>query len=276
MPAERLLLILIPTYNEAENVEPLFEGIRSLGLQATLLFVNDRSTDGTDEILQRIAGQHSWVQVLQRDSKQGIGSAHLAGIDWAYQRGYRLLLTMDADFTHSPASIPAFLDKADACDVVIASRFLEEDSLPGWNLSRRFLTHLGHVMTRLLLRMPLDATGAFRLYRLDRIPRRLFDLVGSRGYSFFFESLFILWFNGASIIEIPIVLSARIQGHSKMVVTDAIQSLRFLLRLFRRKIFARATLRCPLPEKGQPAAHLVEETRPAVRTASAGGEGTDR
>ncbi len=247
MRLERSLLILIPTYNEAENVEPLLHEIRKLGLNADILFVNDHSTDGTDEIVARLANEYSWVYLLQRESKQGIGSAHDAGIDWAYGRGYQLLLTMDADFTHSPACIPAFLEKAQDFDIVIASRFLDKNSLPGWNLFRRFLTYLGHFMTVLLLQMPLDATGAFRLYRLDRIPPQIFKLVRSRGYSFFFESLFILWLNGASIGEIPVVLPARIQGHSKMVVSDAIQSLRFLLGLFRRKIFARNTLRYPIP-----------------------------
>ncbi len=244
MPSEHPLLILVPTYNEAENVESLLLEIDKLGLNADLLFVNDRSTDGTDEIVAKLASEHSWVYLLQRESKQGIGSAHDAGIDWAYDHDYRLLLTMDADFTHSPGSIPEFLNKALEFDVVIASRFLGEDSLPGWNFFRRSLTHLGHFMTVLLLRMRLDATGAFRLYRLDRIPRQMFKLVRSRGYSFFFESLFILWLNGVSITEIPIVLAARIQGHSKMAVSDAIQSLRFLLGLFWRKIFARSTLRC--------------------------------
>jgi dolichol-phosphate mannosyltransferase len=251
VPAEHPLLILIPTYNEAENVEPLLQEIKNIGLDADLLFVNDHSTDGTDEIVARLATEYSWVHLLQRESKQGIGTAHYAGIKWAYDRGYCLLLTMDADFTHSPAAIPSFLEMLPKYDLVIASRFLQKDSLPEWSFFRRFLTRLGHFMTVLLLWMPLDATGAFRLYRIDRIPRQMFDLVRSRGYSFFFESLFILWFNGVSIAEIPVVLPARIQGHSKMVVSDAVQSLRFLLGVFCRKIFARRTLRLsPAGEDG--------------------------
>lgn len=247
MPADRSLLILIPTYNEAENIGPLLYQIRQLDLRADILIVNDHSTDGTDEIVAALANETPNVYLLQRASKQGIGSAHDAGIDWAYSRGYQLLLTMDADFTHSPDSIPAFLNRADEFDLVIASRFVGKNSLPGWNLFRRSLTYFGHFMTILLLQMPLDATGAFRLYRLDRIPAQIFALVRSRGYSFFFESLFILWFNGASIAELPVVLPARIQGNSKMAVRDAIDSLRFLLGLSFRKFFARTSLRSPVP-----------------------------
>src|SRR5579875_1089199 len=261
---ERTLLIMIPTYNEAENVEPLVREIARLGLDTDLLFVNDRSTDGTDEILARLGQQYSWVHLLQRDSKQGIGSAHQAGIKWAYDHSYRLLLTMDADFTHSPGSIPAFLDKAQEFDMVIASRFLGKDSLPEWSLFRRFLTYFGHWMTVLLLRMPLDATGAFRLYRLERIPREVCSLVRSRGFSFFFESLFILWLNELSIAEIPIALPARMQGHSKMALSDAFQSLQFLLKLFRRRVFANSTLRYPMPKHTR--------TGPLYRVASAGSD----
>jgi len=260
---ERRLLILIATYNEAENVEPLLLEIAKLGLDADLLFVNDRSTDGTDAIVARLASEHSWVRVLQRTNKQGIGSAHDAGIQWAYDHDYRILLTMDADFTHSPAAIPGFLRKAEDYDVVIGSRFLGAGSLPGWNVFRRFLTYLGHFMTVLLLKMRLDATGAFRVYRLDHIPRQMFKLVRSCGYSFFFESLFVLWFNKVSIAEVPITLPARIQGHSKMRVSDALQSLRFLLGLFRRKVLAPDTLRCMIEEDGLCAAPLFQAVRAA-------------
>lgn len=246
------LLILIPTYNEAENVEALVREISKLGLSADLLFVNDRSSDGTDEIVARLACENSWVYLVQREAKQGIGSAHALGVNWAYDKGYRFLLTMDADFTHSPAAIPTFLGNAESCELVIGSRFLQRNSLPEWSLFRRSLTFLGHFMTVLLLRMPLDGTGAFRLYRLDRIPRQLFQLVHSPGYSFFFESLFILWLNGVSVKEIPIVLPARIQGHSKMSISDAMESFRFLLGMFRRRAFASSSLRLPLDdEKGQ-------------------------
>ena len=264
MPAEDRLLILIPTYNEAQNVEPLLNEILAVNLEADILFVNDHSTDGTDEILVRLSSMHPRVHLLQRASKQGIGSAHQAGINWAYDHRYRRLLTMDADFTHSPACIPAFLEKAHVFDLVIASRFLDKDSLPDWTFFRRSLTYLGHFMTVLFLRMPLDATGAFRLYRLDKLPREIFRLVRSPSYSFFFESLFVIWFNRFSIAEIPIVLPARIQGHSKMVLSDAIESFRFLIGLFNRRLFERHSLRCPVSNALQ--------TDGLFRVASVGGE----
>lgn len=262
------LLIVIPTYNESENISPLVHEIQQLEIDADILIVNDHSTDGTDEIVAALAEKNPNVYLLQRERKQGIGSAHEVGIAWAYGRGYQLLLTMDADFTHSPSAIPEFLNKANEFDLVIASRFVGKNSLPGWNLFRRSLTYFGHFMTLLLLQMPFDATGAFRLYRLDRIPPQIFTLVRSRGYSFFFESLFILWFNGACISELPVVLPARIQGSSKMVVKDAIDSLRFLLGLFFRKFFARNSLRSPVPLRSTADLGRVGDPLPVCSTST--------
>jgi dolichol-phosphate mannosyltransferase len=229
------LLIFIPTYNEAENVEAIYREICNLRLDAEFLFLDDNSPDGTGRIIDRIAQESPRVYVIHRAGKLGIGSAHQDGIRWAYDRGYKRLLTMDCDFTHQPQTILQFLECADNYHVVVGSRFIEKDSLPDWNLLRRALTYFGHYMTRLMLGMPLDATGAFRLYRLDRIPPALFDRVVSRGYSFFFESLYVCWLNGQQIKEIPVRLPARTQGHSKMAIRDAIHSFQMLVQLRRRR-----------------------------------------
>ena len=136
------------------------------------------------------------------------------------------LVTMDCDFTHSPADIPRLLEWAGRCDVVVGSRWLQSGSLPGWNLLRRSLTGFGHLLTRCLLGMPHDATGAFRLYDLETIPPAIFSAVKSGSYAFFFESLFLLRFNGFSIHEVPIVLPSRMYGHSKMDWREAVRSAR--------------------------------------------------
>ena len=142
---------------------------------------------------------------------------------------------MDCDFTHPPEAIPALLAASKDCDLVVGSRHIEENSLPGWSPLRSLLTRFTHFLTKLLLRMPYDATNSFRVYRLDCIPRGLFDQVASQGYSFFFESLYVLWSNGVSVGEVPVKLPARGQGNSKMTVADGLQSLKTLLRLsFRR------------------------------------------
>jgi len=227
------LLIFVPTYNENRNVERLCAELRALPLNADILFIDDGSPDGTGATLDRLARQHPRISVVHREGKLGIGSAHRAGIAYAYDKGYDLLITLDADFSHSPADLPRLLAAhASDVDVVVASRYLGPDSLPGWSPHRLFLTRLGHFLTRVLLRMPYDASGALRLYDLRRIPRELFELVTARAYAFFFESLFILCRNGARIREIPIVLQARVYGSSKLTAREGVRSGRFLLRLF--------------------------------------------
>jgi SAM-dependent methyltransferase len=141
---------------------------------------------------------------------------------------------MDCDFTHQPADVKRLYEqsKDKDHDVTVASRYLEKDSLPNWNFYRRFLTHLGHFLTVNLLHLPQDATGALRVYHLRRIPRELFGLVRSQGYSFFFESLFVLHQNGFSIHEFPISLPARTYGHSKMTWYETYRSAKLIIELF--------------------------------------------
>jgi dolichol-phosphate mannosyltransferase len=224
-------LIFIPTYNEAENVTPMGEAIVGLGLDADLVFLDDNSPDGTGRILDALAAKHPRVSILHREGKAGIGSAHLKGIEIAYERGYQRLVTLDCDFTHSPALIATFLERSLRADVVVGSRYVEQDSLPGWTLTRRLLTSGGHLLTEKLLGMSEDATGAFRVYNLEAIPRAAFALVRSRGYAFFFESLLILRRNDFSIAEVPIRLPARTMGHSKMSLREIQRSLRMLFGL---------------------------------------------
>jgi dolichol-phosphate mannosyltransferase len=232
MEPDRKLLIFVATYNEAENVEALFRRIRGLNIDADVLFLDDNSPDGTGKIIDVLAAANSNVYAIHRSGKMGIGSAHLAGIAWAYEHKYQTLVTMDCDFTHAPERIVDFLAQADKYDIIVGSRYLQKDSLRNWNLLRKTLTRVGHWLTNALLRMPYDATGAFRLYRLDQIPAGIFDLVYSRSYSFFFESLYICWLNGARIREIPIELPARTYGHSKMAWRDVIRSTTLLAHLY--------------------------------------------
>ncbi len=230
-------LIFIPTYNEKDNVERMISEILSLQLPNTdLLFIDDNSTDGSGDILDRIAKTQSKLTVLHRSGKMGVGSAHKDGIAYGYKRNYDILITMDADFTHSPSYIPKLLEKSDACDIVVPSRYLQKDALSEWSFFRKLLTTVGHTLTKYVLRLNYDASGAFRLYNLKTINEDAFQKVVSNGYSFFFESLFVLNYNRYSICEIPIILNVRTFNSSKMKINDAFISLKFLFNLFFKKI----------------------------------------
>ena len=208
--------------------------ILALGIDVDVLFMDDNSPDGTGQIIDELAQRHENVFAGHRPGKLGVGSAHRDGIRWANERGYTRLVTMDCDFTHPPRYIPEILKVAhdtDA-DVVVGSRYLQQKSLAGWNPLRFILTHTGHVLTKTLLGMPQDATGGFRYYRLDRIPQRTFDLVSSNGYSFFFESLYVISLNGFKIGEMPISLPPRTYGHSKMDVSEVKRSVGLLFSLY--------------------------------------------
>ena len=243
------LLVFVPTYNERENVTRLYEEIKAQKLGNDFLFLDDGSPDGTGKILDEIRSQDSHVHVIHRKGKEGIGSAHKMGIQFAYDQGYSILITMDCDFTHLPEDIIKFLNNASGYDVVVGSRFMMEGSLEGWNLYRKFMTHFGHFLTRKLLGLPHDATGAFRLYQLGQLRSSLFDEVESMGYSFFFESLYSLMLEGAKMKEIPITLPSRVYGHSKMEIKDIHFSIFRLFVLFAWRLLGRKRAEFPLMKK---------------------------
>ncbi len=244
-------LVFIPTYNERQNAEAMCRGLVALNLDIDILFLDDNSPDGTGQVLDKLAIEFPRVKVIHRSGKLGIGSAHRAGIRYAYEHGYRNLVTMDCDFTHPPHYVPLILSHAEGTDIAIGSRYMSSGSLPGWNMLRKCLTNVGHLLTRVLLGMSYDATGALRLYRLDRIPEAAFDLVSSFGYSFFFESLYILHFNRFKVKEFPIALPARTYGSSKMSYREVFRSVKLLATTF---IIARFN-----PEKYQLGASLPQE-----------------
>jgi dolichol-phosphate mannosyltransferase len=151
---------------------------------------------------------------------------------------------MDCDLGHSPKYFPEFFKLSDKYDVVIGSRHKGTEGTKGWGWFRKGLTKAGYLATSLLLNMPYDSTIAFRLYRLDRIPKKLFDLVRSRGYSFFFESLYIIKFNGYKIAEFPIHMPTRIYGKSKMTLKEIFNSFKQLFVILHRTIFEKKSLTC--------------------------------
>ncbi len=238
-------LVIVPTYNERNNVSPLLKKLRALQLPLEILFVDDNSPDGTGKLLDEFAAGQDTLHILHRPSKEGIGAAHLAGLAWAEERGHTCVVTMDCDLTHSPEDIPDLLAAAETADVVVGSRYLQQGSLEGWNWRRKLLTHLAHTLTRTLLALPYDSTGAFRVYRLDRLPPGIFSTVRSMTYPFFFESLLALQLNGAAIAEVPIRLPPRTYGSSKMPPSEPFRGILHLLETALRRITSPESFRRP-------------------------------
>jgi dolichol-phosphate mannosyltransferase len=224
-------LVAVPTYNEAGNVRALAAELLALPASPDVLFVDDASPDGTGAVLDRLALGADRLRVLHRTARLGIGSAHQAAIAWAYDRGYRHLVTMDGDHTHPPSQIARLVAAAGGFDLVVGSRYVQPGSMPGWSGFRRSQTVVAHWLTRRLLGLEHDATSSFRCYRLDRIPRGRFEGIRSREYAFFLESLCLLRWSGVRIGDVPVVLPPRRAGSSKMTLRDAAVSACTLLRL---------------------------------------------
>jgi glycosyltransferase involved in cell wall biosynthesis len=254
------ILIFTPTFNESGNIQELVRQIYALGLDADMLVVDDGSPDGTGQLVETMKTQYGGLSLIQRGSKQGIGGAHLLALRYAKERGYRQLVSLDADFSHRPADIPRLLAASSEHDIVVGTRFAREDSLSEWNSFRKGVTHVGHFLTRMLLRIPYDASGGLRVYNLNHIPVQLVAAITSRDYEFFFESLTLMHLYGLSIGEVPIVLPARTVGHSKMQLGHAVRGIGRLLTLAVKLAFARRRMRERMAaEAERPDARAMEE-----------------
>ena len=230
-------LVFIPTYNEAGNVVRLYKHLKDIGINIDILFLDDDSPDGTGKILEKLSQEDENLFVIHRKEKLGIGSAHKDGIDWAYEKNYRLLITMDSDYSHSPDDIKEFIKISENNDLIVGTRFKKKDGMGELSLVRQFLSLSAHLMTKYLLRVPYDCTNGFRLYRLDKIPKGIFKEVKSHSYSFFFESLFIMHNQKFKVEEIAIKLGGRAHGDSNMSLNDALLSIKMLLTLLKEKYF---------------------------------------
>jgi len=225
-------LIFVRTFEGRENVRPLCERILALGLEADVLWTDDGSRDGTREELERLAAELPRLRFRHEQSQRGIGANHLDAIELAYREGYDRLVTLDGEYAESPRLIHALLARGEQADVVVGSRHLESDSVRNWSLLRRSLSRVSYTLTKHLLGLSQDATTGFRLYNLSAIPRELFGLVRSRGYDFYFESLFVLQRNGHSIAEVPIKLPKSTYESSKLSLGEVPRSAKTLFSLF--------------------------------------------
>jgi len=213
-------LIIVPTYNERENIEALIGQIRKLdtGVDLGILVVDDNSPDGTGKFVEELSKARSGVHVIHRPRKLGLGSAYIAGFKWALARSdVRYVFEMDADFSHDPGALPTFLSEIRDADVVLGSRYYNGVTVINWPLSRLILSVGANIYTRVVTGMPLkDATGGFKCFRREVLESLPLDKIKSDGYSFQIEVNFIVWKKGFRVKEIPIVFVDRTAGTSKM------------------------------------------------------------
>lgn len=214
------VLIVVPTYNEADNVGGIVERVSRAVPAAEILIADDNSPDGTGAVADRLAAADPRVHVLHRPGKQGLGAAYVAGFCWARDHGYDAVVEMDADGSHAPEELPRLLDAARDADVVIGSRWLPGAHVVNWPWHRLMLSKVGNFYTKAALGMPVsDATGGFRVYRVPTLEKIDFESVLSQGYSFQVELAWRAHQAGFRAVEVPITFAERERGASKMSPT---------------------------------------------------------
>jgi len=214
--------VCLPTYNERENLEPMVRALREHDV--SVLVIDDGSPDGTGELADRLAQEHSEVAVLHRPRKDGLGPAYLAGFRQALADGAELVLEMDCDFSHSPADVPRLIEAAADADLVLGSRYVKGGAVANWGFVRRAISMGASIYTRLLLMPIRDPTGGFKCYRREVLEAITLDAVRSQGYAFQVELTYRAVRNGFRVREIPIVFRDREVGTSKMSPRIALEA----------------------------------------------------
>jgi len=234
METTRRAVICLPTYDERENLGPIVSAIHAVVPDVDVLVVDDDSPDGTGRLADALAADDPRVHVLHRAAKQGLGKAYLAGFAWALERGYGLVLEMDADFSHDPRHLPALLAAAGSADVVLGSRYVPGGGTVSWGLGRRLVSRGGSAYARAVLGVRVrDLTGGFKCFRREVLEAIDLASVECTGYAFQIELTYRALRRGFRVVEIPIVFADRRVGQSKMsraIVVEAIRkvwSMRF-------------------------------------------------
>jgi dolichol-phosphate mannosyltransferase len=230
-------LIIIPTYNEIDNLRALLEGIFAYAPASDVLIVDDNSPDGTGELADRIHEEDRRVQVLHRSGKLGLGTAYVAGFRYAIEHYYDAAFEMDADFSHDPRYLPDFLRKIEDADLVIGSRYIAGGDTPNWSFVRRCISGFGNVFARLVLGIPVhDCTAGYRCYRREVLENIALESVQSQGYAFQVELVYRVYKQGFRIQETPIVFMDRTSGQSKMSKKIVFEALGYVLNAKLRKV----------------------------------------
>lgn len=210
-------LVIIPTYNEADNIRKIIPEILAQNEGFHTLIVDDNSPDGTANLVKEMQKSDSRIHIIERSHKQGLGTAYVAGFKYALANGFDFIFEMDADFSHDPKALPLLLKKAEEYDLVIGSRYISGVNVVNWPLQRLILSYSANFYTRIITGMPVrDATAGFKCYRRKVLESIDLDSITSNGYSFQIETNFLAWKKGFRVCEVPIVFVDRREGVSKM------------------------------------------------------------
>ncbi|MFF3396483.1 polyprenol monophosphomannose synthase [Streptomyces sp. NPDC002669] len=211
------ILVIIPTYNEAENIKPIVSRVRAAVPEADILVADDNSPDGTGKVADELAAEDSQVRVLHRKGKEGLGAAYLAGFRWGTEHGYGVLVEMDADGSHQPEELPRLLTALKGADLVLGSRWVPGGRVVNWPKSREMISRGGSTYSRLLLGLRTrDVTGGFRAFRAETLDGLGLDQVASQGYCFQVDLARRAVEAGYHVVEVPITFVDREIGDSKM------------------------------------------------------------
>lgn len=227
-------LIIIPTYNESDNVNRMIETLFNLYPEISILIIDDNSPDGTGNLIKEKQKNHKNLFLLEREGKLGLGTAYITGFKWALEHNYEFIFEMDCDFSHDPTAIQTLLEGAQKADLVIGSRYIDGIRIINWPIHRLLLSYCASIYTRIITGMPIfDATGGFKCFKRETLKALNLENVFSNGYSFQIELNFKVWSSKKKVIEVPIIFYERRDGQSKMnkkIVYEAIFAV-FKLRL---------------------------------------------
>lgn len=232
------ILIIIPTYNELENLPRLLPEVLLKNDRINVLIVDDNSPDGTAAFVENEMKNNNRIHLIKRTSKQGLGTAYIAGFKYALQNNFDLIFEMDADFSHDPKEIPRFLEEIKNADLVLGSRYVTGVNVINWPMRRLLLSWFANLYTRIITGMPIhDATGGFKCFRKEVLEAINFDLVKSNGYAFQIEMTFKAWKKGFRVKEIPIIFVDRVKGKSKMSKKIVREAVTMVWKLRMKSIF---------------------------------------
>jgi len=237
-------MVIIPTYDERENVRPITSAVQHHCPDMHILFVDDNSPDGTGAVLDEIVRDNGTVHVIHKPGKSGLGRAYITGFKWALERDFDLIFGMDADFSHDPIEIPHMDKAAENADLVIGSRYVDGIRITNWPLSRLLISKMAAAYVRVITGMKVhDPTGGYRCYRREVLTSIDLDSVMSNGYAFLVEMAYVTWMRGFRIEEIPITFEDRRAGYSKMSMDIFKESLWIVWKLTLRHRFRRSPIK---------------------------------